>query len=308
MTKRKICFFVPPKVQILDLAGPVQVFYEAIEYGAGYEILYVSNKENLLSSCGLPFGRIGSYKKARLKEDDFLFLPGAEMNYFYSDAFKKDEKLFEWLNKARKIGVNICSVCTGAFMLGEAGMLDGIKCTTHWKRIAELKKAYPKAIAQENILFTKDRQIYTSAGITSGIDLSLFIIEEHYGALFVHKIARELVVYHRRSGSHSQNAIYLDYRNHLHVAVHVAQDWIIENLDKKFTIDTLANITNVSARNLTRLFRKATGISINQYTRKLRLEKAQTLAHNSQLGAESIASQVGYSNARQLRRIKKSSL
>ena len=303
--KRKIIFFIPPKVQVLDLTGPVQVFYEANGYGANYELQYISINNKLVSAVGLPFGQISHYTEAVLNPGDYIFAPGAEMNYLRSASFKRQREFFTWLRSMPKHEVSVCSVCTGAFILAEAGLLDNKRCTTHWKRLEELRKSYPAVKAEPNILYTHDDYIYTSAGVTSGIDLSLAIVDEHYGPLFTQKVARELLVYHRRSQNHSQQSIYLDYRNHLHPGVHQLQDWLIENLHTKTKIEDLAELVNMSARNMTRAFKNATGITINDYMKRLRLEKAATLANNPEYGTEYIAGQVGYTNARQLRRIKK---
>ncbi len=306
--KRKIIFFIPSKVQILDLTGPVQVFYEANSYGASYELQFVSIDKNLISAGGLPFGQISHFSKASLNPGDYIFVPGAEMDYLRSASFKKQKGFFNWLRSMPEQEVSVCSVCTGAFILAETGLLDNIRCTTHWKRLDELRKSYPAVLAEPNILYTHTDYIYTSAGITSGIDLSLSIVDEHYGPLFAHKVARELLVYHRRSQNHTQQSIYLDYRNHLHLGVHRVQDWLIENLHKKTTIEELAEIVHMSTRNLTRAFKNVTGITINEYMKRLRLEKAATLSNNPEYGTEFIAGQVGYMNARQLRRIKNNEL
>lgn len=304
--RRSIWFFIPREVHILDLTGPIQVFYEANAYGAAYELGYIAAEENPVSAAGLSFGRIGHYSEISLQQGDYLFIPGAEMEYLRGSAFRSDRKLFGWLQSMPGKGVTVCSVCTGAFFLAEAGLLDDRKCTTHWKRAAELKKLYPRALVEENILYAQSDNIYTSAGITTGIDMSLAIIADHYGPIFTHKVARELLVYYRRGATHSQQSVYLDYRNHLNMGVHAVQDWLIENLQRKFTIVSLASIANMSPRNLTRTFRKSTGMSIIEYAKRLRLEKAETLDRNPALSADNIAAQVGYSNARQLRRIKKS--
>src|SRR5262249_28954822 len=163
------------------------------------------------------------FKKMVPAAGDYIFVPGAEMEYLRSSVFKKQKAFMTWLQLAHQKGASICSVCTGAFILAEAGLLNGAVCTTHWKRIAELKKTYPAVVTLQNILYTHEGNIYTSAGITSGIDLSLAIIEEHYGPLFAHKISRELLVYYRRSSHHSQRSIYLDYRNHINVGIHTVQ-------------------------------------------------------------------------------------
>jgi transcriptional regulator GlxA family with amidase domain len=302
--RRKVIFFVPTAVHILDLTGPIQVFYEANSYGAEYDLQYCALEDDLVSAAGLPFGPIGHFSAVAPHAGDYLFLPGAEMDYLRSNGFKKQKDFFVWLRSMPAEKVTLCSVCTGAFILAEAGLLDTVRCTTHWKRLDELRLRYPKVLAEENILYTQADHIYTSAGITSGIDLSLAIIEEHYGPMFTHKVARELLVYHRRSSNHTQKSVYLDYRNHLHPGVHQVQDWLVEHLEQKVKIAELAAQVNMSERNLTRAFKQATGLTINNFIKQLRLEKAATLGNNPDLSTEAIAAQVGYRDARQLRRIK----
>jgi transcriptional regulator GlxA family with amidase domain len=201
--------------------------------------------------------------------------------------------------------VQLCSVCTGSFILAQAGLLDGKTCTTHWSLVSLMKQLFPKVRVLEDILFTHEGNIYTSAGITSGIDLALHLLEAAHGPLLAHKVAHELVVYFRRSDRHTQQSVYLNYRNHLHRGIHELQDFLIENLDKKSTIDEMAARVNMSTRNLTRLFKMQTGISINHYLTLLRLELAQTLRHSPGITMREIASRCGFANERQLQRILK---
>ena len=304
--KRKIVFFIPGKVHVLDLTGPVQVFYEANNYGANYELIYCSLEKNVISSAGLSFFCEESYANILLQSGDYIFLPGAEMDYLRSSEFKNEKQFFGWLTENNAKGVNICSICTGAFILAESGLLNFKTCTTHWKRIEELKASYPDLQTKNDVLYTIEKNLYTSAGITSGIDLSLAIVEEHYGPLFANKVSRELVVYYRRGRDHTQQNVYLNYRNHIQIGIHTVQDWLIENLESKYTIAQLSSMANMSERNLTRVFKKATGLTINQYTKQVRLEKLKTLIHNTELKSASIANKIGYKDSRQLRRIKKS--
>jgi transcriptional regulator GlxA family with amidase domain len=303
----QVIFVVPPSVHVLDLTGPVQVFYEAAEYGAPYRLAYCSLGMPVTSSAGLNFGTIASFADIEAHPGDSIFLPGMDMAYLRSGAFQQETDFFDWLRQQHKKGVNLCSVCTGAFMLAQTGLLDGRKCTTHWKRIEELQTTYPRLVVQHDKLFTKDAGIYTSAGVTAGIDLALAIVEEHQGPLFATKIARELVVYFRRGEGHSQKSVYLDYRNHMNVAIHRMQDWLIANLEANASLEELADIVGMSTRNLTRTFRKETGTTINAYTTLLRLELAHTLLHNPGMTMEAIAAKCGFRDARQLRRIWKKS-
>ncbi len=300
---QQVIFVVPPYVHVLDLTGPVQVFYEAVAYGAPYQLRYCSFQNQVKSSACLALGPVQPFTEVQPQPGDLIFIPGMEMTYIRSAEFKAEYDFLAWLREQHRQGVMICSVCTGAFVVAQTGLLDGRKCTTHWKRVDELQTTYPRIVTQHDRLFVNDGGIYTSAGVTAGIDLALVILEQQQGPLFASKIARELVVYLRRGPEHSQKSVYLDYRNHLNVAVHHLQDWLIANLKTRATLDELAQVAGMSTRNLTRTFRKQTGISIHDYTTLLRLELAHTLRHNPGMTMEAIAVECGFQDARQLRRI-----
>jgi transcriptional regulator GlxA family with amidase domain len=302
---RKIAFIIPPHVEILDLAGPVQVFTEAKFYGFEVALEFYTYQEEVSCTSGLPFGNIAHYKNADLKEGDYLFIPGMDFDYVSSMAFKTEHNFFSWLKQCAGKQVFICSICNGAFALGHAGLLQNTECTTHWRRIEELQLQFPSAKVITDILFKKCNNVYTSAGISAGIDLSLAILEELKGALFTHKVARGLVVYHRRSQSHSQQSIYLDYRNHINPNIHIVQDHLIEHLSEDNTIDDLADLVSMSPRNLSRVFKEKTGTTILEYLTLLRLELAKTMLNNPEYTIEYIASRCGFKTARQLQRILK---
>lgn len=300
-----VVFVVPPGVHLLDLTGPVQVFYEAAEYGRPYRLTYCAYAGAASSSsAGLGLGPLVAFEEVRVEAGDLIFVPGVDMEYLRSAAFRREgSAFFAWLRALHGRGVRLCSVCTGAFILAEAGLLTGRKCTTHWKRLAELQARYPQVLTQADQLFVQAGNLYTSAGITAGIDLALYLLEEAHGPLFATKVARELVVYARRGAGHSQQSIYLDYRNHLNSAVHHVQDWLTENLAAGATLDALAELVHMSPRTLTRTFRQATGLTLNEYTTALRQELARTLHRNPALTREAIAAQCGFRNVRQLQRI-----
>src|SRR5689334_21195505 len=230
-TKRKIVFFVPPNVHVLDLHGPVQVFSEANEYGAQYELLFCSIRKEIKSSSGICFNHLQKYSSVRIGVGDYLFLPGAEMEYIYSREFKKQKHFLAWLRKIKKLGVTICSVSTGTFIMAEAGILIDTFCTTHWKRIKELRKLYPAAKIERELLIVYDQGIYSSASIISGIDLSLALLQQDYGAVFADGVSRELGIPYRRAVSKTIDSIYLNFRNHMDQKVHVVQNWLIENIN-----------------------------------------------------------------------------
>jgi transcriptional regulator GlxA family with amidase domain len=301
----KLAFIIPPNVELLDLAGPAQVFTEAKSHGLDAAIEFYSYHDENTSTSGVAFGEVKSYKEANLKAGDFVFVPGTDHDYLRSTQFGAEKSFFKWIAHCAESKVNTCSICTGAFFLGEAGLLDGRECTTHWRRTDELKSRFPKAKVKADILYVKSDNIYTSAGISAGIDLALAILEYLKGPHFVHKVARGLVVYHRRDQSHSQKSIYLDFRNHINPKIHEVQDFLINHLDKENSIEALAEMVAMSPRNLSRVFKESTGTTIVEYLTKLRVETAKTLLNNPEYTIEYIASQCGLKTARQLQRILK---
>lgn len=302
---QKVAFIIPPAVELLDLAGPVQVFTEAKFYGFEIEMEFYQYSEEPVSTAGLGFGKIENYKKAKLKGGDFVFVPGMDNDYINSIPFKAERAFFNWLKECSEKKVIVCSICNGAFALGHAGLLKDTECTTHWRRVKALQTQFPQAKVVEDILYIKSNNVYTSAGISAGIDLALAILEDLKGALFTHKVARGLVVYHRRSGRHKQQSIYLDYRNHINPQVHEVQDHLIDNLSKENSIESLASLVGMSPRNLSRVFKEKTGSTVLEYLTLLRKEYANTMLNNPDYTIEYIASQCGFKTARQLQRILK---
>ncbi len=300
-----LAFIIPPHVELLDLAGPVQVFVEAKFYGFEADIKFYSFNNEPVSTAGLGFGKVEDFTNADLKEGDFIFVPGMDAEYVRSISFGAENKFFKWLKECSDKKIKICSICNGAFALGYAGLLKDTECTTHWRRVKELQNLFPDAKVVADILFVKSNNVYTSAGISAGIDLALAILEDLKGPLFTHKVARGLVVYHRRSGKHSQQSIYLDYRNHINPQIHEVQDYLIENLSKENDIETLASLAGMSARNLSRVFKEKTGSTILEYLTLLRIEYAKTMLNNPEYTIEYIASRCGFKTARQLQRILK---
>lgn len=303
MQQRKIVFLLLPQIHLMDLSGPDQVFLEAIDYGAPFKLVYCSTGNDIHSSSSLPLGKLQFYKNIRLSANDLLFIPGSDINYLLSPAFKKQKELFKWIREQADKGVTICSICTGAFALAESGILNNRTCTTHWKRTAQLQQLYPALNVTENVLYSKDENIYTSAGVASGIDLALHIVEELQGGIMAHKVARELVIYNRRSGHQKQQSELLEYRNHIHHGIHKVQDWLQENLHEKNILPKLASIANMSDRNFTRVFKKETSLTVNAYITLLRKEKISELMNNPNLTRTEIAGFCGLKSERHLSRI-----
>lgn len=299
----KFVFLILPDIHILDLAGPDQAIHEAIDFGADFEIIHCGLNEKVVTTSGLPFGRIPHFSKIKLNAGDFVIIPGSAFSYLSSTHFYQQTKLFEWIRLNFQKGVNMCSICLGAFVLAESGLLNGLTCTTHFKKTKELQRLYPALNVVENCLFTDWNGIYTSAGIASGIDLTLYILEKIEGSYLANKVARELVVYNRRAGNSSQESELLKFRNHIHTGIHNVQDFIIEHLSQKTPLWQLAEIANMSERNFTRIFKKETGTTVNAFINMLRKEKIKEYMKHPDLSKIEIANKVGLQSDKQVRRL-----
>lgn len=299
----KFLFLLLPHIHILDLAGPDQALHEAVDFGTEFVIEYCTLGQQVTTTSGLPIGQVTHYSKIQLGKGDFLMIPGSEYDFMISSSFVSERGLFEWIRDQYDNGANICSICMGAFALAESGLLDGKNCTTHFKKTKALQERFPRIQVVENILFTDQDRIYTSAGIAAGIDLTLYIIEKLKGCHFAHLVARELVVYHRRKGNAAQESEYLTFRNHIHGGIHLVQDYIIDHIAKKMYLADLAEIANMSERNFTRIFKKETGITVNDFVTLIRKERAETLLKNPDLSRTEVANKVGLISEKQLIRI-----
>ena len=294
--KRRAIFVYFPNCEVLDFAGPLQALHETNEQiREPYEILHCGAANRATSAQGLVLGELQPLPEAR--EGDCIFVPG------FPVAAGLPRGISRWLRASARAGARLFAVCTGAFVLAEAGLLDGRRCTTHWKRTDTLRERYPKCSVLTGRLFVQDGNITTSAGISAGIDMALDFIEQEHGAAVAAAVAREMVVYIRRDGSQKQESVYLDYRTHIDPAIHAVQDWLVSHPGEHSTIEDLAKVAGMSPRNLTRAFAKATGVSIAAYRQRLRLEHAKTLLANPRLSIENVAEQAGFADARHLRRL-----
>lgn len=301
MKKKRVIFFLFDHVHLLDLAGAVTVFYEAGCCGHPYELRYVSPYNAPGSSSGLGFTHVDPLDTVSIQPEDIVIVAGMELTKWdHTD----DAVWIPWLQNAAATGATVCSVCTAAFALATAGLLDDRSCTTHWSYTAALQQHFPKLQVLENRLFVKSDNIYTSAGISTGIDLALFLVEEDHGPAFAYTVAKDMVVYIRRDGAGSQHSIHLQYRQHINHQVHEIQDYITHHLHTKLTIPELAARVYMSPRNLTRLFKSTTGITIGDYIRNLREEKAIQLLKEGQKLAW-VAQSCGIGGTRQLSQLAK---
>jgi len=305
MALTNIIFLLFPDTHLLDLAGPAQVFHEANDQGKEYfRLHFASYNKNLPTRQGLQFANLVHPEDLQLQKGDLVCIPGIDLSRFCEgrmDGIIQQAK--KWVKQQYKKGVNIASICSGALVLAEMGMLNGVRCTTHWKCLPYAKKRYPKAAWVDDILYVLNRDIFTSAGMTAGVDMALALVEQWTNPLLAAKIAREMVINIRRVETKSQENIFLDFKNHFNADVYKAQEILADRLDARYTIKHLAKEINMSDRQLARLFKSHTNQTIQVYRENQRLEHGRQLLFNTELSIKEIAVQCGYKSTRQFTRI-----
>lgn len=299
--RRRVIFLLPPELHLLDLAGPAQAFDSARREGAAYTVHFCASGPEIRTAQGLSLAHLEP--PLAVTPDDLIIVPGMSCHGGVPTGPFFSLEVKNWLLQAHRSGVQIASVCSGAVALGEVGLLDGRRCTTHWSILETLKTRHPTAEFVDNVLFTQDQGIITSAGVTSGIDMALWLIEGDYGPMFAARVARNLVVYLRRDGSQGQRSVYLEFRTHNHPGVHRVQDWVVQHATEKLTLEGLAEIARMSPRHLARAFKEATGFTPLQYQQQIRLELAASLMKDPRLTVEAIAAKCGFEDPRHFRRL-----
>jgi transcriptional regulator GlxA family with amidase domain len=298
---RHVYFVLAPKILLLDFAGPAEAFAYAAKAGADVRLHFVSATPSLASGIGLSLSGLEPLPPS-LPDDALVFVcgsMGSEQAYRSNEA----KATVRWLRETVTERHQLACVCSGALLAGWAGLLDGRACTTHHDLIARLAALAPRARVLEDRVFVRDGNVATSAGVTAGLDLALQLLEDGFGAAVAQQVARELVVWMRRTGSDPQLSPWLAFRNHLHPVVHQVQDAISRAPAENVSLEGLARKSHTSVRNLTRLFRQHAGTSIVEYQQRLRIAQARQLLENPRLSVEDVAARVGFGSARALRRV-----
>jgi transcriptional regulator GlxA family with amidase domain len=281
---------VPPRVLLLDIAGPLEVLRKAnFEQDAyRFAVTYIGPAKSIGSSIGLSVTGINRLPD-RLPGNSLVLIAGsADEPLGTLMKTQQEDDLLEieivaWLTRAIRPGIRLISICSGALLAARAGLLDDHDCTTHHAKTAELSRIAPAARVKENRLFVEDRERLTSAGITAGVDLMLHVVAQMTGHSCAVAIARYLVVYLRRGGSDPQLSPWLEGRNHIHPAVHRAQDIVLTDPSRNWSVSALAAATATSSRNLSRLFNEHTSMSVTEYVNRMRVALARDLLIGSRL-------------------------
>ncbi|HBH45699.1 MAG TPA: AraC family transcriptional regulator [Hyphomonas atlantica] len=293
---RKIGLLVFDDFQLLDMAGPTSVFEMPIRGmdPAPYEFtLYSRHGGSVRASCGV---RVHTEPLAERMALDTLIISGGEG----TRTAMHDGGLLTAIRSLSKRTRRTTSVCSGAFLLAAAGLLDGRKATTHWRRCPDLTRRFPNVQVQADRIYVRDDKFWTSAGISAGIDLALALVEDDLGEEVARKAARELVIHQRRHGGQSQFSVMQE--------VKLASgkfdsliSWIKTNLDSELTVDILAEKSRMSPRNFARVFKTETGTTPARLIEKLRLEAARDLVEGSTTSLQQIAQATGFREADRMR-------
>lgn len=292
----RIGFLVFDNVKMLDVAGPSEVFAEANLYGADYEISMLTvDAPSVSSSAGIRITADGD----AIGNDhwDTVLVAGGEP----FPGTGVPENLASAATSLADRATRIASVCTGAFILGAAGLLDGKRATTHWRHANELARRYPAVSVEPDLIYVKDKSTYTSAGVSAGIDLALALLEEDHGAALARRVAQYLVVYMQRPGGQSQFSATLTGPAPKTSALRNVVDHVRADPTEHYTLDSLAGIGQVSTRHLNRLFHEELGTTPGRYVELIRFELAKSHL-DSGYSVTHAAQMSGYGTSEALRR------
>lgn len=301
----QVVFLLLPNMHLQDIAGPAQVFFEASELGKrNFRVRFAGTEKAVPSAQGLGLTADAELAELTLRKGDLVCLPGFDFASFQAGALDEAiEEYRDWLWEQYGKGVYIASICSGALALGKLGLLERTECTSHWKCLAYMKEQFPNARVLDDRLYVFDKGIFTSAGMTSGIDMALALVERWQNPLLAAKVAQEMVINVRRNETTEQRNIFLDFKNHFNPDVYKAQEILSNHLDASFTMNDLAQKMNLSSRHLSRLFKDHTGDTVQDYREKMRVQHGEQLLLHTKMSVKEIAIQCGFGNPRQFSRL-----
>ncbi len=296
---------LPPQTLLLDVAGPLEVLRYANEQQRNirFDCRYIAAQPKQTTTIGLDLCGLEHLPDVLPAHAMILISGNSSTAQQQREASKERRALSDWLRRTVRPDTTIVSICSGALIAAEAGLFDGHSCTTHAHCIADLRRIAPLALVQENRLFVEDGKRFSSAGISTGIDLILHLVSTLVSPEVAARIAQIMVVYLRRTTHDPQISPWLSGRNHIHPSIHRAQDAIVANPAEDWTLARLSDIANLSQRHLSRLFREQTGLSVVDYVNLIRVTLARDIISQSRLDIEAVAERSGFASARHLRRI-----
>ncbi|MEU8675211.1 GlxA family transcriptional regulator [Streptomyces sp. NPDC048560] len=296
MQQRSVLTVLFDGVQSLDVSGPMEVFAGASQLpGATYELRTASlDGAPVRSSSGLTL--VPDSALADAPRPHTLLVPGGP------GTREPDPALTDWLRERAPLADRLVSVCTGALLLAEAGLLDGHRVTTHWAVCGHLARTYPAVEVDPDPIYVRDGRLFTSAGVTAGIDLALALVEEDHGREAALTVARHLVVFLRRPGNQAQFSAQLTAQTARREPLREVQHWITEHPGGDLSVDALAARAGLSPRHFARAFQVETGMTPGRYVDRVRLEQARRLLEDTADGVARISRSSGYGTPEAMRR------
>jgi transcriptional regulator GlxA family with amidase domain len=297
MRSRSVVIAVFDGVQSLDLTGPLEVFTGANRYrgGEAYRITVAAiDGTEVRASSGLRLGVDADLRHVRAPHT--LVVPGGD------GTRTPAPELVDWIRRTGSKARRIASVCTGAFILADAGLLTGRRVTTHWNAAAALQRRHPEVEVDPEPIFIRDGDLWTSAGVTAGIDLALALVEADLGRDTALVVARHLVMFLRRPGSQSQFSVQLAGQVAHREPLREVQQWIADHPAADLSVPALARRSNLSERQFARAFSAEVGTTPGRYVDRVRLEAARRLLADTDDGVERVAHACGFGTAEAMRR------
>jgi transcriptional regulator GlxA family with amidase domain len=300
---RRVAIVAFPGVTLLDISGPAQVFAElqAIDLpGAGYSLSYLSTSGGLVPTDVGMMIDTAPVSSIRPNQIDTLVIPGGPGIW----PLRQDAVLTDWISEVLPKARRVASVCLGAFALAWTGALDGKRAATHWRYCPRLADGFPKIRVEPNAIFVKDGRVWTSAGVSAGIDLALAMIEEDFGHTTALDVARRLVVFLKRPGGQSQfSTVLAAQASDVEGRFSALHAWIIENIAGDLKVETLAEQAGMTPRTFARAYASRTGMTPASGVEALRVETARLLLESSEIrGVVDVARRAGFGDDERMRR------
>lgn len=297
---RDVALVVHDGVQALDVAGPLDVFAEATAFlppDEGYDcVLVAEGRDPIRASNGMLLAAHLIFAEAERRFHTILIAGGPNL-----PEAPADDATSQWLRRWGILAERYGSICTGAFALGHAGLLDGRVATTHWQSAARLAARFPAARVEYDRIYARDGALVTSAGVTAGIDMALALVGDDHGDALALACAKRLLVVTRRQGGQSQFSPLLLPGNESDTRVGKVQSYVMEHLTEAFPVERLAEIAGTSARTVARLFLKEAGVTPHDFVENVRLDHARNLLEATDIPLKAVAFDCGFASPEQMR-------
>ena len=297
----RIALLVFPGVQMLDVAGPMDVFHEAARQSrkpGTYQFDLVALEEGpVRADNGMLFQPTATIDTLDHAVDTLLVTGSHEVQ-----AVAGNPRLAQWLQRQATVVRRLGSVCSGAWLLAHAGLLDGRRVTTHWNISASLARRFEQVQVEHDQIYLRDGNLYTSAGVTAGMDLALALVEEDLGRNVALTVARELVMFIKRPGGQAQFSAHLVAQSAQRDPIRQVQEWVLENLEEDLTVDQLAAQAGMSVRNFSRAFKSDTGETPADFVEAARLDAARRMLEETASPLKRVAARSGFHDQNSLRR------